>query len=267
TSCSCDDLPDELLLVIFRSLSLSHLLKASRVSRRWHRLAFDKSLWYSVDLSKGSLPPGTIGQVLGAGVVVFRSPRSFLGNPNFKDDSPLCVQHMDLSHSVLSHSSISQILARCRHLLGLSLEGLALSDDVVRDIGHNEGLLRLNLSTCSHFSPHTLAQTLSHCPSDSTMLTASCLPALQRLSHLQHLGLSRCHEIPVAALVDLGEIATLKTLNIYGLLRDCAVNVKDIIPRININSFPLTTIARPTHGSGQTNTIWGMVCQLKLHSL
>ncbi|XP_078064877.1 S-phase kinase-associated protein 2-like [Mustelus asterias] len=85
-SCSWEQMPDELLLVIFHCLSLPHLLKASRVSRRWHRLAFDKSLWYSVDLSKSNLPLGTVSQVLEAGVVVLRCPRSFLGEPMFKDE-------------------------------------------------------------------------------------------------------------------------------------------------------------------------------------
>ncbi|XP_067885177.1 S-phase kinase-associated protein 2 isoform X2 [Heterodontus francisci] len=326
-SCSWEKLPDELLLVIFRSLTLPHLLKASRVSRRWHRLAFDKSLWYSVNLSKGSLPIGTVSQVLGAGVVVFKSPCSFLGDPMFKNDSPLSVQYMDLSHCVVSSSTIFQIVRRCHQLLGLSLEALTLSDDVIRAISQNEDLQHLNLSSCSQFGPHSLSQMLSNCSrleelnlswcafnsqyiqamvthipasvtqlnisgyrhclhnsdvealcrrcpqitnldmSDSTMLTPSCFSSLQILSHLQHLSLSRCHEIPPASLVELGEIATLKTLNIYGLVRDSMVNVKDMIPQIKINTFPLTTIARPTLGNGKMQTIWGIRCRLVLHSL
>ncbi|XP_041042354.1 S-phase kinase-associated protein 2 isoform X1 [Carcharodon carcharias] len=326
-SCSWEKLPDELLLVIFRSLSLPHLLKASRVSKRWHRLVFDKSLWYSVDLSKGNLPLGTVGQVLGAGVVVLRSPRSFLGDPMFKDESPLCVQYMDLSHCVVSCSAIFQILHRSHRLLSLSLEGLVLSDDVIRAIGQNENLLRLNLCSCSQFGPDSLRQMLSNCSrldelnlswckfssqhiqamvshipasitqlnisgyrhclhnsdvetlcrrcpritnldmSDNTMLTPSCFSALQTLSHLQHLGLSRCHEIPPTSLENLGEIATLKTLNVYGLVRDSAVNVKELIAQIKVNTLPLTTIGRPTLGNGKVQTIWGIDCRLALHSL
>ncbi|XP_043558869.1 S-phase kinase-associated protein 2 [Chiloscyllium plagiosum] len=326
-SCSWEALPDELLLVIFRFLSLPHLLKASSVSKQWHRLAFDKSLWYSVDLGKGNLPPGTVGQVLGAGVVVFRSPCSFLGDPIFKDERPLCLQYMDLSHSVLSSSSIFQILRRCHQLRGLSLEALALSDDIIMAIAGNRDLLCLNLSGCSCFRAQALSQMLRSCSrldelniswcrfssqniqavvsqipdsvtqlnisgyrrslhnsdvealcrrcpqmtdldlSDSTMLTPGCFSSLHGLYHLQHLGLSRCHEIPPASLVALGEIATLKTLNIYGLVRDSMVNVKDLIPQIKINTFPLTSIGRPTPSYGKLQTIWGTNCKLRLHNL
>ncbi|XP_051876074.1 S-phase kinase-associated protein 2 isoform X2 [Pristis pectinata] len=324
---SWEELPDELLLVIFHSLSLPHLLKVSQVSRRWHRLAFDKSLWYSVDLSKASLPSGTLGQVLGAGVVILRSPRSFLGDPMFKDDRLLPLQHLDLSHCVTSSSAIFQILRRCNRLLGLSLEGLSLSDDVIRAVGCSQQLVRLNLCSCSRFGPDSFRQMLNDCPrldelnvswcefgpehiqvmvthvpstvtqlnisghrhclrnsdvqvlcqrcpritnldmSDSTMLTPGCFPALQQLSHLQHLGLSRCHEIPPAALMELGEIATLKTLSIYGLVRDSTLNVKELIPQIKINTFPLTSIARPTPGHGKSRKIWGIACRLELRTL
>ncbi|XP_048451229.1 S-phase kinase-associated protein 2 isoform X1 [Rhincodon typus] len=326
-SCSWGELPDELLLVIFRFLSLPHLLKASRVSKRWYRLAFDKSLWYSVDLSKGNLSPGTVGQVLGAGVVVFRSPCSFLGDPMFKDERSLCLQYMDLSHSVLSSSSIFQILRRCHQLRGLSLEALTLSDDVITAIAGSEDLLCLNLSGCSCFGAQALSQMLRSCSrldelniswckfssqhiqaivsqipdsvtqlnisgyrrslhnsdvealcrrcpwmtdldlSDSTMLTPGCFSALHSLSHLQHLGLSRCHEISLTSLVALGEIATLKTLNIYGLVRDSMVNGKDLIPQIKINTFPLTSIGRPTPSYGKLQTIWGITCRLGLRNL
>ncbi|XP_072113137.1 S-phase kinase-associated protein 2-like isoform X1 [Mobula birostris] len=324
---SWEELPDELLLVIFHSLSMPQLLKVSQVSRRWHRLAFDKSLWYSVDLSKASLPSGTLGRVLGAGVVVLRSPRSFLGDPIFKDDRVLPLQQLDLSHCVTSSSTIFQILWRCHHLLGLSLEGLLLSDDVIRAVGHSEKLLRLNLSSCSQFGPDSLNQMLNSCSrlvelnvswcefglehiqvlvthvpstvtqlnisghrhclrntdvevlcqrcpqitnldmSDSTMLTAGCFPALCQLSHLQHLGLSRCHEIPPAALVELREIISLKTLSIYGLVRDSTLNVKELIPQIKVNAFPLTSIARPTPGHGKSRTIWGITCRLEMRTL
>ncbi|XP_072373631.1 S-phase kinase-associated protein 2 [Scyliorhinus torazame] len=103
--------------------------------------------------------------------------------------------------------------------------------------------------------------------SDSTMLTPDCFAALQSLSHLQHLGLSRCHDIPPASLVNLGEIATLKTLNIYGLVRDSTANVKELIAQIKINTFPLTTIGRPTLGNGKMETIWGIDCRLGLPSV
>lgn len=36
--------------------------------------------------------------------------------------------------------------------------------------------------------------------SDSTLLMADCFPVLKQLKHLQHLSLSRCYQIHLAAL-------------------------------------------------------------------
>lgn len=323
---SCDELPDELLLLIFRELSLPHLLKVSQVSQRWHRLAFDQALWYSVDLSSATLPAGTLGRVLASGVMVLRSPRSFLGEPGFTNDSPLLLQHMDLSHCITTPHTLLQLLRRCHRLIGLSLEGLQLSDPVLRAVGQSQDLLRLNVSSCSGFGPDALHHMLSSCSrleevnvswcgfgrphvavtvtqvpetvtqlnisghrqsltdndvqvlcqrcpritnldmSDSSMLTPACFPSLQQLPHLQHLGLSRCHHIPAASVGELAHITTLKSLSIFGLVNNSTLNVKDLIPQIKVNAFPLTSIARPTPAQGKTRTVWGISCRLALRT-
>ncbi|XP_068782091.1 S-phase kinase-associated protein 2-like isoform X3 [Struthio camelus] len=160
---SWDALPDELLLAIFAYLPLNDLLKVSLICKRWRRLSFDESLWQTLDLTGRNLLPGVIGQLLPAGVTVFRCPRSCIGNPLFKTSKPLRVQHMDLSNCTVSVADLQSILCRCERLQNLSLEGLVLSDDIIKSIAQNPSLIRLNLCGCSGFSAESLELMLSSC--------------------------------------------------------------------------------------------------------
>ncbi|NWI30244.1 SKP2 protein, partial [Sula dactylatra] len=163
TGVSWDALPDELLLAIFAYLPINDLLKASLICKRWHRLAFDESLWQTLDLTDTKVLPGVIGQLLPTGVTVFRCPRSCIGNPLFKTSKPLRLQHMDLSNCTVSVADLQSILCRCEKLQNLSLEGLVLSDDIIKSIAKNPGLIRLNLCGCSGFSAAALVLMLSSC--------------------------------------------------------------------------------------------------------
>ncbi|KAM4808358.1 S-phase kinase-associated protein 2-like [Rhinophrynus dorsalis] len=162
---SWNELPDELLLSIFSYLHLTDLLKVSRVCKRWHRLSTDESLWQNLDLTGKHLSDGVIGKVLSLGVVVFRCPRSCIGEPLFKNTRPLRLQHVDLSNCTISVDALQSILSRCHRLQNLSLEGLTLSDDIIRSIAQNTDLVRLNLGGCSGFSHESLKEMLTSCSS------------------------------------------------------------------------------------------------------
>ncbi|KAM9588207.1 S-phase kinase-associated protein 2 isoform 1-T1 [Morphnus guianensis] len=320
-----DTLPDELLLAIFAYLPLNDLLKVSLVCKRWHCLSFDESLWQSLDLTGRSLLPGVIGQLLPAGVTVFRCPRSCIGNPLFKTSKPLRVQHMDLSNCTVSAADLQSILCRCEKLQNLSLEGLVLSDDITKSIAKNPSLMRLNLCGCSGFSAAALKLMLNSCStleelnlswcdftathvkaavnhitskvthlnlsgyrqnlqipdiktlvercpflvhldlSDSVMLKPECFQYFHRLIFLQHLCLSRCYQISPAALVELGEIPTLKTLQVFGIVTHRSLQLlRETLPNMKINCSHFTSIARPTVGSKKNHEIWGIKCRLTL---
>ncbi|XP_040833400.1 S-phase kinase-associated protein 2 isoform X2 [Ochotona curzoniae] len=173
---SWDSLPDELLLGIFSCLCLPELLKVSGVCKRWYCLAFDESLWQTLDLTGKNLHPDVIGRLLSRGVVAFRCPRSFVDQPLGEHFSSFRVQHMDLSNSVINVSALHGILSQCSKLQNLSLEGLQLSDVIVSNLGQNSNLLRLNLCGCSGFSESALQTLLSNC------------------SRLDELNLSWCYE-------------------------------------------------------------------------
>ncbi|KAM6109843.1 S-phase kinase-associated protein 2 isoform 3-T3 [Phoenicopterus ruber ruber] len=289
-----DALPDELLLAVFAYLPLNDLLKVSLICKRWHRLSFDESLWQTLDLTGRNLLPGVIGQLLPAGVTAFRCPRSCIGNPLFKTSKPLRVQHMDLSNCTVSVADLQSILCLCERLQNLSLEGLVLSDDIMK-------LEELNLSWCDFTATHVKAAVnhvtskvtqlnlsgyrqnlqipdvktlVERCPflvhldlSDSVMLKPECFQYFHQLAFLQHLCLSRCYQISPAALVELGEIPTLKTLQVFGIVTDNSLQVlKETLPHMKINCSHFTSIARPTVGSKRNREIWGIKCRLTLRN-
>ncbi|XP_010603769.1 S-phase kinase-associated protein 2 isoform X3 [Fukomys damarensis] len=160
---SWDSLPDELLLGIFSCLCLPELLRVSGVCKRWYCLAFDESLWQTLDLTGRNLHPDVTGRLLSRGVVAFRCPRSFMDQPLVEHFSPFRVQHMDLSNSVINVSALHGILSQCAKLQNLSLEGLQLSDPIVNNLSQNSNLVRLNLCGCSGFSESALKTLLSSC--------------------------------------------------------------------------------------------------------
>ncbi|KAM6392024.1 S-phase kinase-associated protein 2 [Rhynochetos jubatus] len=322
---SWDLLPDELLIAVFACLPLNDLLNVSMICKRWHRIAFDESLWQTLDLTGKNLLPGVVGQLLPVGVTVFRCPRSSIGTPLFKTCKPLKIQHMDLSNCVASVADLHSILCLCESLQSLSVEGLVLSDDIIKSIAKNHGLIRLNLCGCSGFSPDALGLMLSslrrleelnlswcdftvehvnvavnnitpkvtqlnfsgyrqrleiadirrlvgRCPllvhldlSDSIMLNHMCFEYFHQLQFLQHLGLSRCYQLLPASLIKLGEIPTLKTLQVFGIMPDNSLLLlKEVLPQIKFNGSPLTNIARPTAGKAKSDEIWGIKCRLRL---
>uniref|UniRef100_A0A8D2J3D1 S-phase kinase-associated protein 2 n=2 Tax=Varanus komodoensis TaxID=61221 RepID=A0A8D2J3D1_VARKO len=325
TGISWDALPDELLLGIFSYLPLIDLLKVSQVCRRWHRLSVDESLWQTLDLAGKILLPGVIGQLLPLGIIAFRCPRSSIGNPLFKTNRPLQVQHMDLSNCTIKVADLQCILGRCQQLQNLSLEGLVLSDDIIKNTAQNSRLVRLNLSGCSGFSAESLEMMLDSCSrleelnlawcdfttdhiraavnhiparltqlnlsgyrqnllmtdvkillqrcsslvhldlSDSVMLKPECFQYFHQLTYLEHLSLSRCYQIPPAALLDLGEITSLKSLQVFGIVTASSLPLlKATLPHIKINSSHFTPIARPTVSGKKNQEIWGIQCKLSL---
>ncbi|RMC16622.1 hypothetical protein DUI87_06560 [Hirundo rustica rustica] len=276
---SLDALPDELLLAIFVYLPLKDLLKVSMICKRWHRLSLLK------------------------------------------------IQHLDLSNCTVSAADLHSILCLCEKLQNLSLEGLVLSDSIVKTIARNPDLIRLNLCGCSGFSAEALELMLSSCSmleelnlswceftathvkaavnhvtskvtqlnlsgyrenlqiadvktlvercpllvhldlSDSMMLKPECFQYFKQLVFLQHLCLSRCYQISPAALVELGEIRTLKTLQVFGIVTDSSLQLlEEALPDMKINGSHFTSIARPTVGNKKSHEIWGIKCRLTLRN-
>uniref|UniRef100_A0A8I3MXJ5 S-phase kinase associated protein 2 n=1 Tax=Canis lupus familiaris TaxID=9615 RepID=A0A8I3MXJ5_CANLF len=295
---SWDSLPDELLLGIFSCLCLPELLKVSSVCKRWYHLAFDESLWQTLDLTGRNLHPDVIGRLLSRGVVAFRCPRSFMDQPLVEHFSSFRVQHMDLSNSVIDVSTLHGILSQCSKLQNLSLEGLQLSDPIVNNLAQNSNLVRLNLSGCSGFSESALKTLLSSCSRLDELNLSWCYDFTEKhvqvaVAHVSETitqlnlsgyrkNLQRSGEpVQALALIDLisstleikslflsselGEIPTLKTLQVFGIVPDGTLQLlKEALPHLQINGSHFTTIARPTTGNKKNQEIWGIRCRLTL---
>ena len=64
---------------------------------------------------------------------------------------------------------------------------------------------------------------------------------------------------------ELGEIPTLKTLQVFGIVPDGTLQLlKEALPHLQINCSHFTTIARPTIGNKKNQEIWGIKCRLSL---
>uniref|UniRef100_A0A2K5M7D6 S-phase kinase associated protein 2 n=6 Tax=Cercopithecinae TaxID=9528 RepID=A0A2K5M7D6_CERAT len=101
--------------------------------------------------------------------------------------------------------------------------------------------------------------------SDSVMLKTDCFQEFFQLNYLQHLSLSRCYDIIPETLLELGEIPTLKTLQVFGIVPDGTLQLlKEALPHLQINCSHFTTIARPTIGNKKNQEIWGIKCRLTL---
>ncbi|XP_006876614.1 PREDICTED: S-phase kinase-associated protein 2 [Chrysochloris asiatica] len=137
-----------------------------------------------------------------------------------------------------------------------------------------ETITQLNLSGYrKNLQQSDVCTLIRRCPklvhldlSDSVLLKNDCMQEFHQLIYLQHLSLSRCYDIIPEALLELGEIPTLKTLQAFGIVPEGILEVlQEALPQIKINGSPFTTIARPTVCEQRSQEIWGIECRLSLH--
>ena len=127
--------------------------------------------------------------------------------------------------------------------------------------GYRKNLQRPDVSTLVGRCPNLVHLDLS----DSVMLKNDCFPEFYQLNYLQYLSLSRCYDIIPKTLHELGEIPTLKTLQVFGIVPEGTLQLlKEALPHVQINCSHFTTIARPTIGNKKKQEIWGIKCLLSL---
>ena len=127
--------------------------------------------------------------------------------------------------------------------------------------GYWKNLQRSDVSTLAGRCPNLTHLDLS----DSVMLKNDCFPEFYQLNYLQHLSLSWCYDIIPETLLELREIPTLKTLQVFGIMLDGNPQLlKEALPHLQINCSHFTTITRPTIGNKKNQEIWGIKCRLSL---
>ena len=68
SSLQFDDLPDEIVLKIFKKLDIKDLLNCGMVSKRIRAISKDESLWEKVNLYNKIVPPKFLQLVLNSGM-------------------------------------------------------------------------------------------------------------------------------------------------------------------------------------------------------
>ncbi|XP_004698135.1 S-phase kinase-associated protein 2 [Echinops telfairi] len=179
--------------------------------------------------------------------------------------------------SGFSESALEALLSSCSRLDELNLSWCSdfTEKHVQVAVAHiSETITQLNLSGYrKNLQKSDVCTLIRRCPnlvrldlSDSVMLKNDCFQEFHQLIYLQHLSLSRCYDIIPETLLELGEIPTLKTLQVFGIVPDGTLQVlKEALPHLQINCSHFTTIARPTICETKNQEIWGIKCRLSLH--
>ena len=180
------DFSDEILMKIFSLLDSEDILSTLTVHEKFHRLAFDDSLWRGtrqfdkINLSRKLVPSALIEELFehgtkylcldGATILNKITIRNEDGSEkivhNFgekKEDLPQydSIKFLDLSHvrfkansgeipSETTNRYLSRILVMCPSLKKLSLQGLRISNQIFTHyISAKQTLTHLNLFACS----------------------------------------------------------------------------------------------------------------------
>lgn len=164
--------------------------------------------------------------------------------------------------------SIRKMMVELQNLNSLNCSWTNLNVDGVFALVSNvsPNLMRLNLSGCrkTMFDSH-LVTLAKRCPqlieldvSDCTALSSNAVTFICKFMTLEYLSLSRCYQILAHSYMDLNHIPTLKYLDVFGILSDTALEtLEQNFPRIGINKFIHSSVARPTVGTRRTS-IWGL---------
>jgi len=180
----------------------------------------------------------------------------------------LSVLHMGMANGITS-TGLSKILRGCRQLTELNLGWTNLTSESLTAISRSlsPALRRLNLSgNRETLLDSHVEHILVNCPnlreldiSDSSKVSSAIIcSVVENLHHIESLSTSRCYSITPSSYLMLSSSPTLLYLNVFGLLREGALEeLKERLQGIEINKFLFTSVARPTVGIKRTS-IWNL---------
>lgn len=187
------------------------------------------------------------------------------------------LQQLNLSGcSGFSPPALANMLVSCSSLVQLNISWCTFTNDHVRSVVNNlsPSVTHLNLSGYrENLTLDDVKVLVTRCPnirildlSDSTLLMADCFPVLKQLKHLLHLSLSRCYQIHLAAITDVGDMfPALTLLDMFGVVQSSHLPaLKKGMPQVSINTRPFSSISRPTPaGRVIERTMWNRTCRLR----
>lgn len=183
-------------------------------------------------------------------------------------NTSLEVLHLALCQGV-SDEGVNRLFGRLTKLRELNL---SWTDASGRGLSHLVGLLppsleRLNLAGYrSSLQDAHVEELVGRCNnireldlSDATQITVTALNLIaDNLLRLESLSTSRCYAITPTSYLILVNCPSLLNLNVYGLLREEALNqLKEQLKGITMNNCPLSSVARPTVGI-KRSSLWNL---------
>jgi len=184
------------------------------------------------------------------------------------NNTSLQVLHLALCTGFTS-VGVSQMLKQCCELTELNISWTDLAEDGIQAVVQlaPSTLERICLAGYRDFLQDEHVETLvKRCNrlleldvSDSTKITSLSLrKIMEHLLTLESLSTSRCYSITPASYLLLSACPSLLYLNMYGLVKQNAIQeLRERLEGIEINSYPLSSIARPTIGIKRTS-IWNL---------
>ncbi|XP_076462370.1 S-phase kinase-associated protein 2-like [Babylonia areolata] len=182
------------------------------------------------------------------------------------ENPKLDTLNLAMSRGVTS-SGLMPLFAHCSKLTQLNLAWTGMAQKTVSYVcgAVPENILHLNISGCREvISDEDVERLCSRCKSlveldlsDSLGLSGMAVASIcTHLAHVQQLSLNRCYNIPPTYFHELGSMPSLQMLNVIGMLaRGFFENLKQELPKIQLNTTLISTIARPTTGQRRTS-IW-----------
>ncbi|XP_030370598.1 S-phase kinase-associated protein 2 [Scaptodrosophila lebanonensis] len=179
------------------------------------------------------------------------------------------LEALNLSMSTgLNAKSVGMLMESLTNLSSLNISWTNLSADAITAlvVHITPNVIRLNVAGCRRvlFDNHVVILQ-KRCPqlleldlSDCNSLTPCALKAIMKFKMLEYLSVSRCYLIPVNNFIELNAMPSLTYLDIFGVLTESAMEVLEKqMPKMGINKFIHSSVARPTVGTRRTS-IWGL---------
>ncbi|ESO92396.1 hypothetical protein LOTGIDRAFT_162707 [Lottia gigantea] len=169
----------------------------------------------------------------------------------------------------ITHHGMEPILNNCNQLECLNISWTWLNKETIEYISNNlpNRLVKLNWSGCrENITDNEIMKITDRCKrlkeldlSDSTVITCLSVHLIaSNLHQLEHLALSRCYSIIPTTIPVLSQLESLSALEVFGMLREVYLtHLQESMPSIEINSYPFSSVARPTTGVRRTS-IWGI---------
>ncbi|XP_026731998.1 F-box/LRR-repeat protein 7-like [Trichoplusia ni] len=204
-----DLLPDELVIHIFKFLSLKSLLKCEKVCNRWKKLARDSALWRPI-------------------VFVYS------GKPGLSEESKKslkiiethseCVYCLKIQY-VYSYSVIKSIIQQCHNLTSLELIMCRITKEFEDDVTRWPNLRKMNLknslvlmNNVDVMVPYDQFKYLNYLALSDFGLPAVTRDSLLRCNNLSHIFIEKVKDLDLEYVQNLinSKKEILTALHIYG---------------------------------------------------